>query len=119
MKKTLLLITGHLFLMLGLVGAILPIIPTTPFLLLAVFCYSKSSHRLHGWLLNHKYFGPPLRDWEKSGAISLKAKIIATVMILLVIVLRIVTLKISLTIKIVASATLLGVLIFIWSRPSN
>ncbi len=118
MKKTLLLITGHLFLMLGLIGAVLPILPTTPFLLLAVFCYSRSNHRLHNWLVNHKYLGPPLRDWEKSGAISLKAKIIATVMLSLLLAFRLPTLKIKLAIKIIASAIVIGVLVFIWTRPT-
>jgi hypothetical protein len=57
MKKILFLIAGHFFLALGLVGAILPILPTTPFLLLAVFFYSKSNSKLHSWLMNNKYFG--------------------------------------------------------------
>lgn len=119
MKKTLLLISGHFFLTLGVAGAFLPVLPTTPFLLLAAYCYSKSSNKLHSWILNHKYLGPPLNDWEKNGVIGLKAKILATVMLGLVLIFRIPYLKIALAIKITAIVILVLVLVFIWSRPSH
>lgn len=119
MKKILLLILGHFFLVLGIIGAFLPVLPTTPFLLLAAYFYSKSSDRIHNWLMNHKQFGPSLRDWHHHGVISLKAKWIATVMLGLVIVWRIPTLDIALAIRIFACTVLVGVLIFIWSRPSK
>lgn len=68
---------GFLFLGTGLVGAVLPVVPTTPFLLLAAGCFAKSSPRLHGWLLDHPVFGPPIRNWEENGAISRPAKRLA------------------------------------------
>lgn len=68
---------GGLFLGLGLLGVVLPVLPTTPFLLLAAGCFARSSPRLHGWLLAHPLFGPPIRDWEENGAISRKAKRLA------------------------------------------
>lgn len=119
MKKTALLIAGHICLVLGIAGAMLPVLPTTPFLLLAAYCYSKSSNKLHSWILNHKYFGPPLRNWERNGVISLKAKILATIMLGLVIIFRMPYLKIALVIRIIAISILVMVLIFIWSRPSR
>ena len=73
MKKIILLAFGHLFLVLGIIGAFLPVLPTTPFLLLAAFFYSKSSDKIHNWLMNHKYLGPPLKDWHERGVIGLKA----------------------------------------------
>ncbi|MFM7443016.1 MAG: YbaN family protein [Tabrizicola sp.] len=75
--RTLWLILGLTFLALGLVGAVLPVLPTTPFLLVAAAAFAKSSPRLHGWLLNHAIFGPPIRNWEENGAISAKAKWLA------------------------------------------
>lgn len=119
MKKLTYLILGHLFLTLGIIGAFLPLLPTTPFLLLAAFFYSKSNERLHRWILSHKYLGPPLKDWENNGVIGLKAKIIATIMLGLVLTWRIPSLNVSIIIKIIAGSVLLGVLIFIWSRPSR
>lgn len=72
------LAAGMLFLGLGLLGVLLPVLPTTPFLLLAAGCFARSSPRLHGWLLDHRLFGPPIRNWEENGAISRPAKRLAT-----------------------------------------
>jgi len=119
MKNIVLLIAGHCSLFLGIVGAFLPILPTTPFLLLAAFCYSKSSHKLHTCIVAHTYLGPPVKDWEKNGVINLKAKIFASVMLSLIIIFRIPSLKIDLLFKIIAITSIALVLIFIWSRPSR
>ena len=118
MKNIITLLLGHIFLMLGILGAFLPVLPTTPFILLAAYLYSKSSPKLHNWLINHKYLGPSLRDWQERGVIGMKAKIIATIMIVLVIVFRILTLTINFYIRALASFILICVLIFIWTRPS-
>ena len=69
---------GFLAVGLGAVGIVLPLLPTTPFLLLAAFCFARSSERLHDWLINHPTFGPPILDWRDRGAIGRKAKILAT-----------------------------------------
>ena len=119
MKKIIYLLLGHVFLIIGIIGAFLPVLPTTPFLLLAAFLYSKSSTKLHNWLFTHKYLGPPLRDWQERGVIGIKAKILATVMVLLVLILRFPKLDIPIVAKGIASTVLVGVLIFIWTRPSH
>lgn len=65
---------AYLFLVLGIIGVVLPGLPTTPFVLLAAYCAARGSKRLHAWLLSHRVFGPMIRDWERSGAVSRKAK---------------------------------------------
>lgn len=70
---------GWLFFALGVVGAFLPVMPTTPFMLVALWCFAKSSERFHGWLFRHPLFGPPLQQWERHGIIPLYAKIFALI----------------------------------------
>ncbi len=119
MKNTLLLIFGHLFLLLGIIGAFLPVLPTTPFLLLAAFLYSKSSPKIHKWLIEHKIIGKSIREWEESGVIRPWAKILATIMIALVIIVKFQKLPIHISIKLILAFVLMLVLIFIWTRPSK
>ncbi|HWK63974.1 MAG TPA: YbaN family protein [Rhizobiaceae bacterium] len=71
------LVIGLLFVALGFVGAFLPVLPTTPFLILAAACFARSSNRLETWLLGHPRFGSVLRDWRLRGAIPKKAKLAA------------------------------------------
>lgn len=61
----------------GIAGIFLPLLPTTPFLLLAAWLFSRASPRLEQWLFDHPLFGQALRDWRQSGAISRRAKIAA------------------------------------------
>jgi hypothetical protein len=72
-----LLAAGWLMVALGFVGIFVPGLPTVPFLLVALWAFSKSSERFHGWLYNHPRLGPPLRDWREHGAIPARAKIAA------------------------------------------
>ena len=62
----------------GAIGVFLPVLPTTPFLLLATFAAARSSTRLHGWLLGHRLFGPLIVDWQENRAVSRRAKGVAT-----------------------------------------
>lgn len=71
---------GLLFLLLAIIGIVLPLLPTTPFVILAAACFARSSPRLHRWLLQTELFGPLLRDWENNKCVSQRVKIIAIVM---------------------------------------
>ena len=75
--KTLYIALGTLSLALGILGIFLPLLPTTPFLLLTAALYFKSSPRLYNWLLNHKHLGPYIRNFRENKAIPLRAKIIS------------------------------------------
>jgi len=83
--KILLITAGTISLALGAIGVFLPIIPTTPFLLLAAACYYRSSKRMHRWLLNNKWFGEYIRNYKEGKGIPLKTKIAALAMLWLTI----------------------------------
>lgn len=74
-----LLILGCAWLMvgIGLVGVFLPVLPTTPFMILAAALFARSSPRFEQWLLDHPRYGQPLIDWRREGAISKRAKIVS------------------------------------------
>ena len=75
--RTLWLIAGTICVVLGAIGIVLPILPTTPFLLAAAACYYKSSPRMHRWLLNNKWFGEYIRNYQEGKGLTIKTKITA------------------------------------------
>jgi uncharacterized protein len=77
--KMLFLVVGTVSLLLGAVGIFLPILPTTPFLLLSAACYLRSSNRMHKWLLNNRWFGDYIRNYQEGRGIPFKTKIITLV----------------------------------------
>jgi len=72
------LIAGFVLLCLGIIGAFLPLMPTTIFVILAAGCFARSNRRVEAWLLNHKSFGPTIKAWRAEGAISRRGKSLAT-----------------------------------------
>ncbi len=75
--KPLLTAAGLICVALGAIGVILPLLPTTPFILLAAACFAKSSDRFHQWLLNNSVFGPVIINWRETRSIPKKSKYIA------------------------------------------
>lgn len=109
---------GCLSLLCGFIGVVLPLIPTVPFLLLAAFFFARSSERLHNWLLSHRTFGPAIVDWQTHGAVSLRAKKMATLTCAAVLLLSVV---IGLRWQLIAiqAVTLSCVMLFLWTRPTG
>lgn len=105
-------------LLLGLLGIVLPLLPTTPFILLAAFGFSKSSERFHVWLLEHRVFGPMILDWQTNGVIKRNVKWCATLSIFIMLSISFYFLTLPKIAIIAIFACIAGVLLFIWSRPS-
>ncbi|GLQ35521.1 hypothetical protein GCM10007939_18040 [Amylibacter marinus] len=116
--KTVWFIGGMLSLAIGVLGIFLPLLPTVPLLLLAAFCFARSSQRMHDWLVQHPTLGPPIKDWNEKGAINPRAKRLATFSIAAVFGISI-ALGLRPILLVVQGATLCCVLVFIWSRPSD
>lgn len=110
------IISGLFCLGIGAAGTVLPLVPTTPLLLLAAFCFARSSRHLHDWLLTHPRLGPPIADWRRDRAIRRSAKVLATLSIAAAMAVSLL-LGVGAMILGLQSAALLAVLVFIWSRP--
>lgn len=112
------MVVGFLALALGIVGVFLPLLPTVPFLLAAGFAFGKSSAQLHRWLLAHPRLGPPIHDWNERGAISHKAKLLASLSILVAFSLSWL-MGFGARVLIIQAITLACVSLFIWTRPDR
>lgn len=103
---------------LGLLGVALPLLPTVPFLLLAAFCFARSSQAAHDWLTNHPRLGPPIGDWRRDGAIRRPVKRMALATILVSFSLPL-ALGAPLWVLGVQAVALTAVTIFILTRPEG
>ncbi len=118
MIRLLLIAVGLVSLALGAIGLFLPLLPTVPFLLLAAICFANTSERLHAWLLSHRVFGPPIQNWNERGAISRNAKWLASASIVASFALA-VAFGFGTLVLAVQAVTLIGVTIFVWTRPDS
>ncbi|MEE8358954.1 MAG: YbaN family protein [Candidatus Hydrothermarchaeales archaeon] len=75
--RALLIVAGTFFVGLGIIGIFLPVLPTTPFLLLATACYARSSERFYNWLLNNKWFGNYIKNYREGKGVPLKLKVLS------------------------------------------
>lgn len=116
MKRILFIAIGSISLGLGILGVFLPVLPTTPFLLLSAWLFARSSKRLHHWLLNHKYFGSYIKDFTEHKSISLSAKIISLLMMWATMIYTIfIAIKGKLILQIILAVIALAVSIYILS----
>lgn len=103
----------------GIIGAFLPILPTTPFLILSAYLFSKSSPRFHAWILNLPIAGDGIRDWQHNRVIRPRAKILCGLMIILSLTVIFLNTKIFLLVKIVVGLILVSVGTFVITRKSH
>jgi uncharacterized protein len=108
---------GGSSLALGLAGVVLPLVPTVPFLVLAVWCFARSSERLERWILDHSRFGPAVKRWREHGVVSLRAKVLATVWLAASAVLAARSGNVPLAVM--AGSVCACVALFLWTRPSR
>jgi len=111
--------TGWIFFFFGVIGVILPVLPTTPFMLLALWAFSKSSDRFHYWLYNHKYFGPLLQQWQQYHVIPLIAKVFAISMMVISFVYLLLYRQLHVSILIAVALVMLYGMRFILTKPSS
>ena len=116
MKEKIFIILSFVSLGFGILGMFLPILPTTPFLLLSAALFAKSSTRYYQWLLNHKYFGQYIRDFRENKSIPLKLKIYSITILWATILISIIfATKGMLWLQILLAAIAIGVSIHILS----
>lgn len=121
-KKTLqfvYIVLASLFFIIGVVGIFLPILPTTPFLLLTAYCLDRGSPRLHLWLINHRWFGPPILDWQGKRVIRVKHKAMASIMMAGSSYFVLPNPNIPVVGKLVYLAVIFGVVVFLWKQKSR
>ena len=81
LKKAILVTFGTFFLLLGIIGIILPVLPTTPFLIIAATCYLRGSDRMYQWMMNNRYFGDLIRNYMERRGIKPRQKAVAIFML--------------------------------------
>ena len=101
---------------LGLVGIVVPGLPTVPFILLSAFAAARGSARLHRWLLAHRLFGPMIRDWQAHGAVSRRAKRLAVATMLASALLMLAWMP-DRRMAVAGIAAMAGVAAWLWRRP--
>ncbi|WP_273756378.1 YbaN family protein [Bartonella sp. MM73XJBT] len=112
-------VAGWAMIILAVIGIILPIMPTVPFLLIASWCFARSSPRFHRWLNNHRIFGPPIKQWEEKRAISTFVKVLALMSIAGGFLSFLVITHPALWLALLVAALLLFIVIYIVTRPSS
>ncbi len=118
MKRIILISLGWLCVGLGFVGVFVPGIPTTIFLIIALWAFTKSSEKLRHWLLNHKRFGPILNNWQEHKVVPRRAKILMVVLMSLAVILFYYSSQ-SLILTIGLIIILVSVAIYVMSLPSK
>jgi hypothetical protein len=118
LSKNLLIIGGISCVVLGIIGIVLPVLPTTPFLLLAAFCFARSSDRFHHWLMTNRLFGEYIRNYQEGRGIPRKTKILAIILLWLMIGVSAVFIVSIWWLKVVLIGIAIGVTIHLASKKT-
>lgn len=117
--RWLLIAVGWTAVGLGALGVILPLLPTTPFLLIAAWAFGRSSERFHRWLYGNRWFGPLLRDWQQHGAVPRWAKVMAVTFMTLAMIGLVQRGTLPVWALVLIGAVLATVAIWLCTRPSG
>jgi uncharacterized membrane protein YbaN (DUF454 family) len=112
-KKGLLVVSGTFFLVLGVIGIFIPLLPTTPFLLLAAACYIKGSKKFYDWLIKNRWLGQYIKNYQDGEGIPFKVKIITIIVLWLTIIISTILFVSNLIIQIILFIISMGVTIHI------
>ncbi len=113
--RTLLIIAGTLLVGLGIIGIFMPVLPTTPFLLLAAACYARSSQRFYHWLLNNKWLGNYIKNYIQRKGVPLKVKVLTITLLWITIGFSVVFAVEVFLVKLILILIAIGVSIHIFS----
>ncbi|MFZ5512376.1 MAG: YbaN family protein [Pseudomonadota bacterium] len=110
---------GTVCLGLGILGAILPLLPTTPFILLSAACYARASDRFYNWLLNNRLFGPMIREWRRHRSIPFRVKVVSIVLMVLTLGVSIVLFVPNPYLQSALAALGIGLAVYLYRIPSR
>ena len=114
LQKNLLILLGWFFILLAVLGVVLPILPTTPFLIVALALFANSSPQFHQMLLNNRWFGGTLKQWDKSKTVSRHIKIRSSLLLILSFSISIALLQGKIALQIILIMIAVVLLTFIW-----
>jgi hypothetical protein len=117
--RALLMVAGSLCVLLGLLGLFLPLLPTTPFMLLAAACYARASTRFYNWLLNNPTLGPTILEWRRHRSIPYRVKWISILLMSATLASSIVFFVRPLELQVVLALFGVGLALWLWRLPSR
>ncbi len=110
------ILVGAIALILAIIGLVLPVMPTVPFVIISAYCFAKGYPKVYQWMLRNKYFGPIIRDWQERGAISRRTKWITTISLIAALILAY-AIHLAPVWIVIEGVIFAIILVFVWTRP--
>ncbi len=117
--RMLFIVTGSVFVGLGTLGVILPLLPSTPFFLLGAGCYARGSKRFYIWLLTNRYFGEYIRDWRENNGIPFRSKLWVTFVLVTTLCVTAYLMSPVLYVQLLLVTVGIGVSWYVWRLPTK